>query len=211
MKHVALWVTLAGIATFSLGCGGGSGGSSLPTCSAFNACGGDITGTWTFDSVCAEGDIAASLLDTSGLPSQCSDVIKNLGLKMTGTLTYANGTETANATETVTARAVYSSACINAEAGGTVAVTQSLCDTIASSAASSGGPTMSCKLSNGGCDCSLTMTQDEQTTDTYTVTGGTLTYSDGSSIQYCVSGQTLTVRPPPSGSEPAMQFKLHRT
>ena len=57
----------------------------------------------------------------------------------------------------------------------------------------------------------MSMTDNAQTTDTYTASGGTLTYSDGSGVEYCVSGKNLTVRPPVGSGGVAMQFKLHRT
>jgi hypothetical protein len=209
MKHTAYWVTLAGTAIFALGCGGGSG--SIPTCGVFQACGGDLTGTWTFDGMCGEGDIATSMMDTSGLPPECSDIIKSFSMNISGTLIYANGTETSDVNMTMTARAVYSSACINAEAGTSVAVSQALCDAMSSGMSSTDGPTMTCKLASGGCDCNMTMSQSAQESDTYTVSGSTLTYSGGDTIEFCVSGTKLTVRPTPDPGAPAMQFQLHRS
>lgn len=210
MKHVALLLTLAGTASFSFGCGDGGGGD-LPTCGAFTACGGDITGTWTFDGVCSEGDIASSIVDTGDLPAECKDAVKSLAIDVSGTLTYANGTETSDVNLTMKMGMVYSSACITAVSGTPVAVTQAFCDTLASSYDPVDGPTVVCKLASGGCDCTMTMAEHTQESDTYMVSGGTLTYSDGDSVEFCVSGSKLTVRPSTDAGSPGMQFKLHRT
>ncbi len=210
MKHVALLLTLVVTGGFSLGCGGGGGGN-LPTCGAFSPCGGDITGTWSFDSVCTEGNITDSLLSTADLPAACRDIVKSFSLEMRGTLTYSDNTETSDVTMSMTVRVVYSSACIAAEAGAPVTVTQALCDTISSSAGSTDGPSMSCRLASGGCDCTMTMAQSTQGSDSYTVSGSTLTYSDGDTLEFCVSGNNLSVRPSADPGSPAMQFRLHRT
>ena len=210
MKHTPLLLTLAGIAMFSFGCGGGGGGN-VPACGAFSSCGGDIAGTWTFDGVCTEGDITSAMMDTSGLPPECSDIIKSFSLNISGTLTYANGTETSDMTLNMSVKVLYSSACIGAEAGMPVTATQSLCDTISSSASSTDGPTMTCKLASGGCDCNMTMTESSQGSETYTVSGSTLTYSDGDTLEFCVSGNNLTVRPQSDPGSPGMQFTLHRS
>jgi hypothetical protein len=210
MKHTPLLMTLAGITLSSFGCGGGGGGN-MPTCGAFSACGGDIRGTWTFEGVCAEGDITSAMMDTSGLPPECSDIIKSFSLDISGTLTYANGTETSDVTMSMSTRALYSAACLSAEAGMPVTATQPLCDTISSGVSSADGLTMTCTLASGGCDCNMTMSEHTQESDSYTVSGGTLIYSDGDTLEFCVFGNKLTFRSATDAGAPSMQFTLHRS
>lgn len=204
MKHKALLLMLAGTLTVHLGCGAGGDGS-VPICTAFSACGGDPTGKWTIDGVCTENDIAGQLL--ADLPPECNGAVQSVSLDVSGTLEYASGSETSDVLIATGARLVYTSACISAKIGAPTTVTQAVCDLVASIVAPADGPTVSCKLTGDACDCAMNTIENIQETDTYTLSGSMITYSDGSAVQFCVSGSTLTVRE----ISTAMQFKLHRS
>jgi hypothetical protein len=210
MKYQTLLMMIAGTVVVQLGCGGGDGGT-IATCGTFSPCGGDITGTWTIDGLCIEGDVASLMGQSSDMPAECKDAIKSLTMKASGTLTYANGVETSNVTMNMAGHYVYSAACISAMAGGTtVPVTQAVCDA-ASSSTGADGPQIACKLAGGGCDCTMSMTDTTNETADYTVSGSTLSYTDGSDgAEFCVSGKALTVRPLTDVGEPGIQMKLHR-
>jgi hypothetical protein len=68
--------------------------------------------------------------------------------------------------------------------------------------------TASCSFSVS-CNCTMTMSGPSQESVGYTVSGGTLSTDDGETAQYCVSGQSLTVRSQ-SDDGLAGQTKLHR-
>ncbi len=193
------WVLLGALA---LGCGGNDNNNAGATCTAVTACGGTLDGTWTIDSVCTEGDLVGALnamLATEGLPAACDNMVQSATLGGTGTVTFANGSETDNITTTMTGSLLYTAACESAVAGTTVTLTASSCSTVQSTltGASGGFTTASCSLSGGNCACDVTQQQQAPTApQTYTISGGTLTYTaaNGGSMQYCVSGTSLTAQ-----------------
>ncbi|MBN2574989.1 MAG: hypothetical protein JXP73_10540 [Deltaproteobacteria bacterium] len=209
MKLKTLLVTLATTTILQFGCGGGSGG--IPTCVGdFDACGGDLTGKWTLDGVCSETDISEEMFDLSEFPPECSNMVQSISMKVSGTVEYANGTETSDVTMSVTVKGIYTAACMTAIAETPITATQEMCEMIAAGFDPTEGMSMSCSLSGGGCACTMSMSEHAQETDTYTVSGGTLIYSSGENVQYCVSGDTLTVRDT-SSDESAVRIEAHRS
>lgn len=206
MKLAIHGAILAGAILLS-GCDGGGGGS-VPVCTGnFTACGGDLTGKWSIDGVCTEGDLQDMFMDPSDYPAECSGMVQSFSIDMSGTLAYANGIETSDVTMVMNAKANYSKACIQALVGAPVEVTQAICD------AATGGSdgVMTCKLSNGGCACTMAMNERTQDSGAYTTSGGVLSYDDGGdSIAYCVSGSSLTFRSETESGGPAMRIKTHR-
>jgi hypothetical protein len=210
MKRTTLSAMLVAVGILQSGCGGGSGG--VPTCSAFTACGGDLTGQWAIDGVCTEGDFAAARMGGTDLPEECKNAVQSVSVQMSGTLTYASGIETSDIRMTMKVKYTFTAACISAMAGGvSVPMTQEVC----SAAGSVGGgdpeaPTISCNLAGNACNCNMTIDTQGTGTDSYTVSGSIMTYTDGDSAQFCVSGDKLTLRQASDGEMPGMQVKAHR-
>ena len=175
---------------------GGSGNTGNTTCSAAAPCGGTVDGTWQLDGVCVEGNLVAAMNATSGLPAACSTLFQTATLSGTGTVTFANGTETDNITQDMTTTAVYTSACASAIAGTAVTLNASLCATMQSSAAGQTGVTSaSCSFVGSNCNCSIVYQSVTATSQAYSISGSTIMYTNGSDpIDYCVSGTTLTAR-----------------
>jgi hypothetical protein len=205
----ALVIALVGTLTLGCGCGGG-GGNNIPVCGAFSPCGGDLTGKWTLDGICTEGDIFGSFMDTTDLPPECKNLVQSVSMNMSGTIEYANGVETSDVNMSMNMRFSYTSACLSAEAGTTVTMTQAICDSMVSSMTSDpDAPKVTCSFSGGNCNCVMTMTNHAQETASYTVNGNTFTYEDGDEVEFCVSGSSLTMRQASDG-QIAMQMKAHR-
>lgn len=202
------FVAVATILALLPACGGGSGSSGSSgsgTCgAALPACGGTLDGTWRIASTCLRGDLNAALAATADnggpLPAACSGLFQGFTLDAQGTATFANNQETDAITLSMSGDAVYTSACVNTLAGTSVTLTSSTCTALESGLTSSGDFTSaSCTFSGGNCTCRLTKLQQAPTApQPYTVSGGTITYTDPSDtpVQYCVSGNTLTVESP---------------
>lgn len=204
MKLAIHGAILAGAIFLQMGCGGGDGGGIATCGGSFTACGGDLTGKWSIDSVCTEGDLQDMIMDTGDLPAECSGMFQSVSIDISGTLTYANGTETSDVTTAMSAKFNYSKACIEALAGTSIPMTQAMCD----SASSSSDTPMTCKLSNGGCACTMSQTDHTQESASYTTSGGVLTYADGDPMEFCVSGSNLTFRSASEGV--GMRITSHR-
>lgn len=206
-----MFVLAISTSVVQLGCNDDSS-SNGGSCASFSACGGDITGTWLVDDICVEGDLGAELAAEAGVPSKCNDLYQNIDVTVGGTVSYANGVETPNITMNMTMVAHYSEACLSDIAGQTVSMSQTICEALQSAVTNGTSITSAtCALSGGACDCTLTSAPTTLTdTDTYTVTGKTLTYSGGDVVDYCATSTTLNLRKTAGfGSLPA-QFTAHR-
>lgn len=185
-----------------------------------------MDGTWSIDSVCTGGDLTAALNDamTSGtgqpVPAACDNIFQSASLTGSGTVTFANGNETDSIATTLTASLLYSAACESAFAGTTVTLTASACSTLQTSLTTPTSTTVAfttavCSLSGGNCACNVTRQEQSPTTpQSYTVSGGTITYTgaNGGSMQYCVSGTTLTAEGAVAGwSVATMTYTAHKT
>jgi hypothetical protein len=165
-------------------------------------CGGTLDGTWQIDTTCVEGSIVQMLADQQALPAACDGLFQSATLSLTGTAKFAGGMETDNMTMTIAATVLYTSTCVSAIGGTTVALTAALCTSLQSSLLSSGTFTSaSCSFTGGNCACSVSNQQQSPATpEAYTVSGGQISYPSGSSpMDYCVQGTTLTVRQQDSG------------
>jgi hypothetical protein len=205
MTRTLYFVSLVSAVLASVGCSSSSTSNAGGTCSAAAPCGGTLDGTWTVTSVCAEGNLAATMNQQLGLPAACDNTFQSVTLGASGTVTFANGMETDNLTQTMDANLVFTAACESAVANQTVTLTSSTCTTIQQSltSASSSFTTANCSLSNGSCVCTASYDQQSSTTPaSYTVSGSIVTYTGTDpdpSIDYCVSGTTLTARQALSG------------
>jgi hypothetical protein len=102
-------------------CGGAAGGgggntTGAGTCNAAAACGGTLDGSWQVDGVCIEGDLSSALVASQNLPAACSNIVQSVTPTMTGTVTFADGMETDNFTQTISATVLYTEACMSADA-----------------------------------------------------------------------------------------------
>jgi len=208
MKSPLVMTTILFHGMLLLSCGGGNSDGGGGTCGAFSACGGDLTGTWIVNALCMEGNLAAAADAATGLPAACDGTIQSVSIKVNGTIQFANFIETSNLTVMTSARFQYTAACLAAEIGTSVVVTQTVCDLFAASL-KSGLDSATCTLTGGNCDCNGTLVQVVAESKAYTLSGSTLTYASGKSVQFCVSGNNLTVR---SADELGMygQYSGHR-
>lgn len=209
MKFTAYYAVVAGITILQLGCGGGSDG--LATCGAFSACGGDLAGKWSIDGVCVDDNLADAMEAEMELPAACDGIVKDIDVDISGTFQYANGTETADVSMAYSVQFDYTATCLTAMAGTTISVDQTICSALASSQGSADGFDTTCKLASGGCSCAMSISKNSiQDTDTYSTNGGTLSYGDGESVEYCVAGDTLTFFRDLGIGAASMQVKAHR-
>lgn len=181
------WVVAAALALAA--CSGstdspGGGGS----CAWNGACGGDNVGTWSLQSECIVG--------TPSPPASCPKETIHLSPQVSGTLDYgADGTYTSNVTAVVTESFNMPASChtgtdcasIETDLKSTTGITSASCTGSASTA----------------CSCTFTESLSVPSSGTWTASGGTITvdFGSGNTVgqNYCVQGNTLTMRGTPSG------------
>ena len=193
----SLLVVAAIMSVTSLACGGGSSNSS---CGAFTPCGGAVLGTWKVANLCTStADAGAPKADAA-----CSTTTSNPNMKYGGTFTFRNdGTYTANLAVSGSQTLTYSAGCFNGAYS---------CSTIDSVFKNPGtadaGLSGSCtSASSGNCACNETMNAQMMPIEgTYTTSGSTVTMTSGSGSSpepsdFCVQGNTLTLRGSSSSGE----------
>jgi hypothetical protein len=188
---------LAVIGAAACGCGSSNsttGGAA--SCGSTAACGGTVDGTWQLDSVCTEGDLPAALESTLNFPTECAGAVHSATMSATGTAAFANGMQTDNVTTTIQGTAVVSAACVAAELGSTITLSDTVCALVQAQISGTTGITSAtCSFASGNCNCSVTYTSSNPTPKAYTVSGTSITYTNGDApTDYCVAGSTLTAR-----------------
>jgi hypothetical protein len=152
-----------------------------------------VDGSWIIDSTCTEGDLRGFASATADLSAGCDNAYQSSTLTSTGTLAFANGTETVDVTMTIDSTVVYTPVCIGA--GTAVTVDADTCTTLEGVISGSAvNTTASCQLTGGNCNCQVTKTMPASAkTLTYSTAGGAITYSNGDpQMDYCISGTSMT-------------------
>ena len=176
-----------------LGCSSSSTPSTTstpaPSCSQFAACGGAITGTWKYRSVCVTSPAA---------PTTCPQLVSKLTADWQGTVTYkADGTYAVDAAVSFVQDTTLPKSC--------------LIDTTCADFAEKAGA--SCTESADACKCHDAIgPKPFAESGTYKVEGSKLvTTSAGETTEYayCVTGNTLTIRED-LGEEGAQTMALTR-
>lgn len=144
----------------------------------FTPCGGDLTGTWTFDAACVQ-------IAPDPKWSNCQGAGFSGSLDQTGSISFAAGdTYSLNGNQAVALTGVYPKACL-----GPGQTCQS----------AFGGSNATVTETPTECDLSLKKTDTMNESGTFTQANGSFTLtksgsSAGSPIAYCVSGNTLTAK-----------------
>jgi hypothetical protein len=172
----------------------GGGGDS---CMSFLACGGDPTGTWNINGICLKGDLNAEMFAETNLPVDCSDIFQNAAISASGSITYANSTETLNFDTTITATAQYTESCLSAVLGQPSTMDSTTCNDLQTQWSSRVNvDSASCSLIGTTCSCAISETLSVNKTNGYTIDIDALNYMNGSSSEFCVSGVTLSILKP---------------
>lgn len=162
-----------------------------PSCGTFNACGGDIVGTWEWQTSCGDATPSSSACESTLTPEML--VASNT------VIISADGTINATMVSAdVDYTATYNAACFSTITGQpkTDADVVQLCNDM--NAVSDTNLTASCAMEGTSCVCSYqSRSQTRSTTSTFTTSGNTILSTDAegnaSTNSYCVSGSTLTL------------------
>jgi hypothetical protein len=188
-----------GILAMCTACGGNSedGGS----CGPGAACGGDLVGSWAVQNVCVVGDSFAEAV-TGSLPEQCADAVEQTTLvPMDVVIEYtASGTSRTSGSLRVDVQARLSQACLNAAARMTFPISNTTCRLAGATAQAQTeeeypGATYSCTDAGDSCLCDVSVPTPLEGSGTYAVQGDQI-ISDGQGIDYCISGNTLSIEQP---------------
>ncbi len=167
MEKLALGIIVL-IGGLTAACGGGGGGAQ---CGELTACGGDVVATWSIVDQCL-----------TGFPDSqnCGVTLVSDNINVTGSVTFnADGTFTQNLATTGTLVTNIPAGCFQG------AVTN---------CAMLNNATTEC-TGNASVACECTISQNETSTEPglYTTAGNSITI-DGVASDYCVDGDTLSVK-----------------
>lgn len=177
------------------GTGSGSGTVLANTCSTTvtDWCGGDVTGTWTVTSICAESNPvdAVNQQNVAKYPD-CTGSCTSAQMTATGFVTYSSQTMASNLSFRIVESLSFSPACFS-EAMGTTP-TDGTCQSLVLDPSG----TSTCALTLSNCACQFDETTSDQAT-TYALSGNEIVEYDtlsftNQSIQYCVTGTTMVQR-----------------
>lgn len=160
------------------------------TCPAFSACGGDPQGTFDYTGGCID-DVFANLrqscpaLDTS-----------KLDVTVKGSITFAGKALTRDVTVKMTGDIVFPEICTMGQCALLEGQLKGVFDSV------------SC---TGSAACTCTVANDERDADatTYSISGSTLTTTDGDTYEICEQGGELSYRGKGAGAEEGA-FRLKR-
>lgn len=144
-------------------------------CEAFVACGGDPSGTWTYEDICIEDPFPAVRDACAGA------TVEDPSGTASGRVTLAAGAVVREAHVTLSGTIVIPASCAVVGCSNIQAALSSTYE----SASCTGGPT--------GCRCTVSDEIDILESDTYTVDGSTL-HAGGRSYEFCVDGGALRYR-----------------
>ncbi len=144
------------------------------SCPGDTACGGDPTGSWRYAGGC--------FVDPStDLREQCPGytVVSGTGTVI-GTLSLDGARVAQDLTVAGSLVLDFPSSCAP---GG--------CSVLGLQLAEAAGTPGSCEAMGGGCRCDVTVAQSIDWSGAYTISGGAITVEDGTTLDFCVSGDTL--------------------
>jgi hypothetical protein len=180
----AALVVLTTLAFAPAGCGGGGGGGTTPSdCLQFQPCGGDVVGTWLFDTVCSDPAV-----NDMELAAQCGGNADRKATGVSGMLSWlitfaADGTtmsgelmESFHSTQIIPLSCTTHAACADIDADLTGLTSTATCT-----------GTSTCT-----CDYSGTLSLPTAT-GTWSTSGTTLVLDNGTGDPYCVAGNRLHV------------------
>ncbi len=183
-------LVLALLGPVACGDGGGGGGGA---CDTPDACGGDVVGSWTLQSLCFAN---AEVLFTAALDEpMCEGAIESSQVHASGTYVYGkDGSASADVVYSIEFSTLWSAACLNALDGQNRTLDAARCaDLQRQYEALPEIDKAPCSLKGSACACSIFTGQNLTTTPgSYQVKGNTLQQGDDDS-PYCVRGDTLTI------------------
>jgi hypothetical protein len=175
-----------------------TGNGGIPdSCMSFLACGGDPTGTLHVSDICLKGDLNAEMFSETNLPTDCSNLFQNAVISASGSLTYANNTETLNWVTKITVTAQYTDSCLSAVLGQPSTMDSTICNDLQTQWSNRVNiDSAVCSLIGTTCSCAISESISVNNTNGYTVDIDTLNYTNGSHSDFCVSGATLSILKP---------------
>ena len=190
------------LSLIAAGCYGNSskdsdGDSNSLTCDAFTSCGGDPNGVWQSESFCTDESLD-ELIAEQGLPAACEGAMTVTGFSGSTTLEVVAPTYTESGTVTLDWSMRFEASCVSALAGQTVTSAQipEFCTAFQDQLLTNPDnpfSSLSCQAAGGVCSCVAGQDIPVSTTGSFTVQGETLVFDDGTTQQFCVSGDDLSV------------------
>ena len=159
----------------------GGGGSTCPGtlpevairfdgCDAFTACGGDPTGTWVYQDICA-ADLVPDATSVCAMAR-----VEDLMGTARGCVALDGANVARDVSGEISATIVVPLSCTFGMGCGPIETALSV----------------TCTESGGECRCPYSTSWSENSSDTYTIAGNTLTTGDGTAYDFCVAGSALT-------------------
>jgi len=176
--------TITLLAVSMLSCGGGGSGS----CGKVEPCGGAVVGTWKAGPTCANNAFITMSFE-QGLMDTCpTATVGGIRVSQSGTVTLgADLSYSASIVDDTSVSFTIPASCNTSGAS---------CSVLAAYLQESvSGGTASC-TGLGGCTCTLSMSQPQSDTGTYSISGNSITINSATNgstgtEDYCVQGNTL--------------------
>jgi hypothetical protein len=150
--------------------------SDAPRCGGFEACGGDIVGTWGIEASCA---------GPSAVEDCAQSLVRYSNYNRTGTYRFGeSGEYTLTQRTRFTRHVTVPHSCL---AGTSCATYESLLES------ETGEADANCRDGGSSCSCDVTTSLEEMLTGSYDVDDATLTLSNGDEYEFCVDGTSLSL------------------
>ena len=157
-----------------------------PRCGTFEACGGDVVGTWGIEESCAVASPAADCPQSTRIYTSYN---------RTGTYEFS---ETGELVMTERTRySLHQNMPLSCLDGASCVTFESLLESDVGGPGQTVDADATCKESGSSCSCDVTASTTEMLTSTYEIDGSTLVLSNGVEYDYCVDGTELALRDTP--------------
>lgn len=167
---------------------GGGNVTANPCSTVYTPCGGNVTGTWVIQSICADRNMADAVNESYAQYSYCATACRSASVTAKGSKTYGTGVVT-DESFTLFESLSLEETCLYGITGA--ALSAASCQMFGN-----GLGTAACSVASGYCNCDVT-SQLTNSANSYSISGNVLTELDvdnlkSTTVPYCVMGNTLT-------------------
>jgi hypothetical protein len=155
-------------------------------CGTFEACGGDIVGTWGIEESCARAGPAEGCLQST---------VTYSSYNRTGTYEFSESGELVMNERT--RYSLHQSMPLSCLDGASCVTFESLLESDVGGAGQTVDADATCRESGSSCSCDVTASIAEMLTGSYEIDGSTLVLSSGVEYEYCVDGSELSLKSVP--------------
>jgi hypothetical protein len=159
----------------------------------FEACGGDVVGSWRVRTVCF--DSVQAILPALSEP-ECSDAVRTVSTRAAGSYRFDDdGSAMTNVGIALDLDTLWSDACVQALTGDPSSTASAVCNDLEGEYNTNPGiETAACRNESSGCSCKITSVPSSvQSSGNYTLIDDTIDNGSGAPDPYCVDGDVMRI------------------